>query len=53
MGGVGKIFVHFSDITSARKFQYEINGRKFDEKVVAASFYPLDKFDKGLYTLRD
>lgn len=51
--GVGKIFVHFSDLTGARKFQYETNGRTFEDRVVAASFYPVDKFDKGEYTLRD
>ncbi len=49
--GVGKIFVAFADYTSARKFQIEANGRKFQGRVVAASFYPLDAFEKGQYTL--
>eukprot|EP00392_Amoebophrya_sp_AT5.2_P002513 g2518.t1 len=39
-GGVGKIFVHYQSVTSARKFQSEINGRKFDDRVVCAAFYP-------------
>mmetsp|Transcript_76044 Transcript_76044/g.163228 ORF Transcript_76044/g.163228 Transcript_76044/m.163228 type:complete len:603 (-) Transcript_76044:101-1909(-) len=49
--GVGKIFVSFSDLTAARKFQMDANGRKFENRVVCASFYPIDKFNDGKYKL--
>jgi len=49
--GVGKIFVYFSDLTSARKFQLDANGRKFENRVVCAAFYPVDKFQAGKYKL--
>lgn len=49
--GVGKIFIAYTDVTSARKFQAEINGRTFDGRVVCAAFYPTDRFKKGLYSL--
>merc|ERR1712185_351619 len=49
--GVGKIFIFFSDMTAARKFQIDANGRKFENRVVCAAFYPLDKFQAGKYKL--
>mmetsp|Transcript_6033 Transcript_6033/g.17770 ORF Transcript_6033/g.17770 Transcript_6033/m.17770 type:complete len:569 (-) Transcript_6033:64-1770(-) len=49
--GVGKIFVAFSDLTAARKFQMDANGRKFENRVVCAAFYPLEKFNDGKYKL--
>lgn len=49
--GLGKIFVAFEDLTSARKYQLEANGRRFDERVVCAAFYPLDLFREGTYNL--
>jgi len=49
--GVGKVFVSFQDLTAARKFQLDCNGRKFEHRVVCASFYPTDKFTEGKYKL--
>ncbi|EER17487.1 splicing factor u2af large subunit, putative [Perkinsus marinus ATCC 50983] len=49
--GVGKIFVQFADITAARKFQATNNGRKFDDRVMCAAFYPTDRYKMGKYTL--
>ncbi|KAF4659748.1 Serine/threonine-protein kinase Kist [Perkinsus olseni] len=49
--GVGKIFVQFADITAARKFQAANNGRKFDDRVMCAAFYPTDRYKMGKYTL--
>merc|ERR1719436_1034109 len=49
--GVGKIFVSFQDVTAARKFQLDTNGRKFEHRVVCASFYPAEKFTEGKYKL--
>jgi len=49
--GVGKIFVAFGDLTAARKFQMDANGRKFENRCVCAAFYPSDKFFEGKYKL--
>jgi splicing factor U2AF subunit len=49
--GVGKIFVSFLDLTAARKFQMDSNGRKFENRVVCAAFYPAEKFHEGKYKL--
>lgn len=49
--GVGKIFVSFGDMTAARKFQLDTNGRKFEHRVVCAAFYPADKFTEGKFKL--
>lgn len=49
--GVGKIFVAFMDLTAARKFQMDANGRKFESRVVCAAFYPVEKFTDGKYKL--
>lgn len=50
--GVGKVFIHFADITAARKAQAEMNGRRFEERrVICAAFYPLDGFLKEVYTI--
>lgn len=49
--GVGKIFVMFQDLTAARKFHMDANGRKFENRVVCAAFYPVEKFLEGKYKL--
>jgi len=49
--GVGKIFVSFGDLTAARKFQMDANGRKFENRVVCAAFYPVEKFNDSKYKL--
>lgn len=49
--GVGKIFVSFQDLTAARRFQMDANGRKFENRVVCAAFYPVEKFNTGKYKL--
>jgi len=49
--GVGKVFVSFQDMTAARKFQLDCNGRKFEHRVVCAAFYPVEKFTEGKYKL--
>merc|ERR1740129_572524 len=49
--GVGKIFVSFLDLTASRKFQMDSNGRKFEQRVVCAAFYPVDKFADGKFKL--
>lgn len=51
--GVGKIFVEFKDVTSARKFQAELNGRRWDQRTCCAAFYPLDRLKSKKYTLMD
>jgi splicing factor U2AF 65 kDa subunit len=42
---VGKIFVKFSTLPSAKKARYYLSGRKFNRKTVVASFYPENYFD--------
>jgi splicing factor U2AF subunit len=49
--GVGKVFVSFADLTAARKFQVDSNGRKFENRVVCAAFYPVERFNEGRYKL--
>jgi len=49
--GTGKVFVSFQDLTAARKFQLDVNGRKFEHRVVCAAFYPVEKFTEGKYKL--
>lgn len=38
---MARIFIAYTDITSARQAQYEFNGRKFDGRTLSAFFYPL------------
>lgn len=49
--GVGKIFISFQDLTAARRFQMDSNGRKFEQRVVCAAFYPVEKFNEGKFKL--
>ncbi|OII71722.1 U2 SNRNP auxiliary factor [Cryptosporidium ubiquitum] len=50
--GAGKVFIYFSDITAARRAQYQFNGRVFDNiKTVSATFYPLEKYLKHEYNI--
>jgi len=49
--GVGKIFIAFQDLTAARRFQMDANGRKFEQRVVCAAFYPMEKFNEGKFKL--
>jgi len=49
--GTGKVFVSFQDLTAARKFQLDVNGRKFEHRVVCAAFYPVEKFTESKYKL--
>jgi len=49
--GVGKVFISFQDLTAARKYQMDANGRKFENRVVCAAFYPAEKFAEGKYKL--
>merc|ERR1712050_584863 len=49
--GVGKVFISFQDLTAARRFQMDANGRKFENRVVCAAFYPVEKFNDGKYKL--
>ncbi|EAK88821.1 splicing factor U2AF U2 SnRNP auxiliary factor large subunit, RRM domain [Cryptosporidium parvum Iowa II] len=50
--GAGKVFIYFSDITAARRAQYQFNGRVFDNiKTVSATFFPLEKYLKHEYSV--
>ncbi|KAK6590986.1 splicing factor U2AF U2 auxiliary factor large subunit [Cryptosporidium xiaoi] len=48
----GSVFIYFSDITSARRAQYQFNGRVFDSiKIISATFYPTEKYLNHEYNL--
>ncbi|KAL8439851.1 hypothetical protein Efla_004377 [Eimeria flavescens] len=50
--GVGKVFLVYGDVTSARRAQLMLNGRRFDQsRVVCAAFFPEQRFKEGHYTL--
>lgn len=50
--GVGKVFIRYEDLLSARKAQYMFNGRVFDKnRIVCSAFFPEDLFITGKYTL--
>ncbi|CDJ48824.1 U2 snRNP auxiliary factor or splicing facotr, putative [Eimeria brunetti] len=50
--GVGKVFLVYGDVTSARRAQYMLNGRRFDQtRVVCAAFFPEQRYKEGHYTL--
>ncbi|CDI77972.1 U2 snRNP auxiliary factor or splicing facotr, putative [Eimeria acervulina] len=50
--GVGKVFLVYGDVTSARRAQLMLNGRRFDQtRVVCAAFFPEERFKEGHYTL--
>lgn len=47
-----QVFLVYGDVTSARRAQYMLNGRRFDQtRVVCAAFFPEQKFKDGQYTL--
>jgi len=49
---VGKAFVKFSHVVAAKQARFRLSGRKFNRRLVVASFYPEEYFDKGEFNLR-
>src|SRR5699024_3261294 len=49
--GNAKVFIMYSDTTSARLARMAFNGRTFDGRVVCAAFYPLLPFQLKQYSL--
>ncbi|XP_024365207.1 splicing factor U2af large subunit B isoform X2 [Physcomitrium patens] len=47
--GLGKVFLEYSDIAGASKAKASLHGRRFDENLVVAVYYPEDKFAAGDY----
>jgi splicing factor U2AF subunit len=47
---VGKIFVKFQTLPSAKKARYSLSGRKFNQRTVVSSFYPENYFDLREFT---
>lgn len=43
--GVGKLFVKFENVVSAKLARYRVSGRKYNSRTVVASFYPEHYFD--------
>jgi len=48
-GGVGKIFIHFSDVAAAKVCRQSLAGRTFQNRTVVASFYSEEDFNVGNY----
>lgn len=47
-----QVFLVYGDVTSARRAQLMLNGRRFDQtRVVCAAFFPEQRFTAGHYTL--
>jgi splicing factor U2AF subunit len=42
---VGKVFIKFSTLQSAKKARYNLSGRIYNRRTVIASFYPENYFD--------
>lgn len=44
--GVGRVFLKYASVKECERAQATLSGRKFDQRVVHASFYDEDKFKK-------
>ena len=47
--GVGKVFVKFATINEAEVGRKALEGRRFEGRIVEASYYPEDKFRNGQF----
>ncbi len=47
--GIGKAFIQFESDEEAKKALESMNGRTFADRAVVAFYYPLSRFDVGLY----
>lgn len=48
---VGKVFIKFEEIKSAKRFRYKINGRSYIKRTIIAVFYSEEEFDKKEYLI--
>lgn len=51
-GAVGKAFVKFSHVVSAKQARFRLSGKRFNRRLVVASFYPEEYFDKDELNLK-
>lgn len=51
-GAVGKAFVKFSHVVAAKQARFRLSGRRFNRRLVVASFYPEEYFDKDELNLK-
>lgn len=49
VGELLQVFLEYSDIAGASKAKASLHGRRFDENLVVAVYYPEDKFAAGDY----
>lgn len=47
--GVGKVYVHFEDIKSAERAFQELAGRKFADRTIIVSYFPLINFETSMW----
>jgi len=45
--GLGKVYVEYESIFSAKKAQTSLSGRRYDGRMVITSFFPEDKWARG------
>ena len=43
--GVGKAFIKFTTLISAKKFRLDVSGKVYNNRIVICSFYPEKYFD--------
>ena len=46
---MGKVFVKFHYMRSAKQARHKLNGRPYNGRTVVASFFPEDEFEKRDY----
>jgi len=49
---VGKVFVKFSHVVAAKQARFRLTGRRFNRRLVVASYYPEEYFDKNELNLK-
>lgn len=50
---VGKIFVKFATLQSAKKARYKLSGKKYNRRTCVVSFYPENYFDVREFNFQD
>ena len=49
---VGRVFVKFSHVVASKQARFRLSGRKYNRRLVVASFYPEEYFDQDELNLR-
>lgn len=49
VAGIGKVYVEFATVEECMRAVTELAGRTFAERTVLTSYYPLEKYQKGIF----